>query len=294
MPDAQQLLITYAIPGVISLLAALIAWRPWSGASPRGHWAMTVALGLVLIVVVIRFAYQYKPPGWPPAQAEDWLFWAGIALLLLGLLDAFVPLWGEVRALLYLILAAALCYLLIRGVANRWEAHRVIVDITGPAVLIVLAGACIERTSEKNPGWAVPLVLLIAAGALAPWPLLHGSADFTFRAATLPVVLLPFVAVAAWAKQFTLSRGGAMAFAVLYGSMLVMCAGRLTDLPAWQAVVLAAAPVVPLIPLWTPLRGWKKPAVALAVALIMTLAVLIPAFVAWQKQQASPEAFWGA
>jgi hypothetical protein len=286
MPTTNQLLIAYAIPASLSLILSIIAWRPWSSAAPRGHWAMPVVLGLALATAMVGFAYQYKPPGWPPAQAEDWLFWGAIAVLLVGVLDALVPLWGEVRPLLTVTLAAALCYLLIAYVTKPWPPYQVLTHLGGAAVLIAAVAVAIERTSEKNPGWIVPLVLTICFFGVAPWPLLHETPSFSFRISVLPIVLLPIVAIAAWAKHVTLSRGGAMAFAVLYGAILVMCKGRIPDTPTWQLIVLAAAPLVSLIPLWTPLSGWKKPVISLAIATAMVLSVVIPAVMHYRQQQA--------
>jgi hypothetical protein len=297
MPSNQQLIIAYGIPAAISLIVALVAWRPWSSASPRGFWAMPVAMGVGIAMAVVGHAHQYKTPSFPPASAEDWLFHAGWMLLLLGLLDALVPLWGEVRAVLVVLLAAALCYLLLGRVVQNpetWPAHRILTCLGGAAVAIALAATFIERSSEREPGWVVPAALLICAMALAPWPLFLGSADFTFRAAALPAVLLPLVAVAAWSKKLTVSRGGAMAFAVLYGALIVLTKGRLPDVAPWQAIVLAAAPVVALVPLWTPLRGWKRPVLSVAIAGAMVLTATIPPFIQWYKEQGSPEAYWGA
>lgn len=291
-PTNQQILIAYVIPGALGLILAILAWRPWSSGAPRGHWAAPVAMGLGMACGIVGLAYQFKVPGLPPQASKDWLFHAALAIVILGLLDALVPLWGEVRALLMAILAAAVSYLLIWRMADRWPPH-LLLSYIGLFALAMTAGSiAIERTSERVPGWLVPAVLLISALGVAPWPVLMGSADFSFRAGILVAMLVPWVIVAAWSKKLTLSRGGAGAFAIFYGSTLITSFALISDVPVWQAIVLAATPIVGLVPLWFPLKGWKRPALSLGLVVAMLLAVQIPAYLAWKKIQDNPMAGW--
>ena len=288
----QQFLIAYVIPGAIGLIVAILAWRPWSSNVPRGAWGMPVAMGIGMAVGMVGLAYQFKPPGWPPQDSKDWLFHAALVVVVLGLIDALLPLWGEVRSLLWFALAATVSYLLIWRVADRWPPAQLLSILGGIAMAMTAGAMAIERTSERSPGWIVPAILLLSALGVAPWPLLVGSADLSFRAGILVAMLVPWVIVAAWSKKLTLSPGGAFAFALFFGPTLLTSYALIADVPAWQAIVLAAAPIVGLLPLWLPVSGWKRPALSLGLVIALLLAVQIPAYLAWKKLQESPEAYW--
>ncbi len=86
MVNAQDILRAIVVPAIVSTIVALLGrWRRWT-------WPMPVAIGAGFLTGAFLISGN---PGLPPADGTDWLLWAAIPAIILGLIDAFVSSrWG--------------------------------------------------------------------------------------------------------------------------------------------------------------------------------------------------------
>ncbi len=285
----HDILLTFGIPAGISLVLMLIAWRPWSASPAKGSWAGVLAVGGAVVVGLLTIdTVKWQWPGFPPHEAVDWLFFAGIAVAIVGLLDGLLTLWPELRALLVQLLATAVAYLVLQPIIqNRWTGEQAVLRIAGFAAAAVAGWFVIERTSDRRPDALPPLILTMSAGGLAAYMMLSGSVTYGERAGVIAAALGPIVLIALWCRRLSLSRGAAMAFVILFGGLLAACAVYPVSPVAWRLITLAAAPLVGLGALWIPLRGWKSAALSIGLTLIALAVVMIPALIEFKKAQES-------
>ena len=83
MISLSDILYGVLLPAAISLVIMLLAWRPWSGGSPKGHWAGAFAIGAAFAAGLLGLQTR---PAFPPNSAEDWLFHAAWIIAIIGLL----------------------------------------------------------------------------------------------------------------------------------------------------------------------------------------------------------------
>ena len=130
MLSTRDILLSVLLPGALSLVVMLLAWRPWRGrreidadedrrpgsaeldyapadrkTASGPFWASVLALGGVLLVAFPNILG--RAPGFPPTDFTTTLFYVAIGVSILSLLDALAPLPRWARLLLALLLPAA-------------------------------------------------------------------------------------------------------------------------------------------------------------------------------------------
>jgi hypothetical protein len=222
---------------------------------------------------------KWKWPGVPPLEAESWLIHAGIVVAVVGLLEALVSLWTELRALLVQALAITLLFLVLRPlVKNSWPGQFSVLLIGSGAVAAMALWLLIERTSERHSTALPPAVLTIAIAGLAVFESLTNSLDMALRAGALAATLGPIALIALWRPRIALGRGGATAVAVLFAGIVGACYAYTPELVTWRLLTIAALPYVGLALLWLPWGGWKRWAIALGPVVIVLATILILAY----------------
>jgi hypothetical protein len=127
------------------------------------------------------------------------------------------------------------------------------------------------------------------AAALGLYMMFNGSQTYGQRAGIIAAVVGPVVVIALIWKKTSLARGGVLAFVVLLGGLLATCYAYPDKVVLTRLLLIAAAPVIGLIPAIAPLKGWKRlVACALLAAIPLGLAV-VPAAVQFAHDFNAPK-----
>ncbi len=293
MITPHQILYSVVLPAAISLVLMLIATRPWSAASLRGYWAGPIAIGVSFSIGLLGLQTR---PALPPASAEDWLFHVGWMIAIVGVLTAVIRLPVMVRAIVTAVASAAVLYLVLKPLTvgstftpATWTTKEAATYIGAAALAMTFAFVLFEIASERWKDAVVPLLMTETAAALGLYILFNGSTTYGQRGGILAAAVGPVVVIALTWKKTSLARGGVLAFVVLVGGLLATFYAYPDKVVLYRLLLIAAAPVVGLIPAITPLKGWKRlAACALLAAIPLGLAV-VPAGIQFAHDLNAPK-----
>ena len=287
MITLQDILYGVLLPAAIALTVMLVAWRPWSSGSPKGYWGGALAIGAAFIAALINMQPR---PAFPPALAEDWLFHVAWMVVIVGLVLAFVKVPFAVRAVIAAVTSAAVTYLVLQPLIKRtWSAQESAIWVGSISAGMTLVFVLHEWISEKKHDASVPLVMALTAGGLGLFMMFSNSQSYGQRAGVLAAATAAITVVAIWSKKLSLARGGVLAFVLLFGGLLTTCYAYPDKVVPYRLLLIAAAPIVGLLPAITPLKGWKRwTAVVLLTALPLGGA-LLPAGLQFMKEFDAPK-----
>jgi hypothetical protein len=272
----RQLLLGAVLPGAISLVLFVVAWRAWqrrgsvNGTTPRGSWAGVIAMVLSYAMAVWATT-GIKP--WLPVAVQDRLVYVAFAVSSVALLDALVRLPWYLRGGSLVVVAVGAAWVLMDPLLAQDAVRRdAIIGLVSMAGLIVLVTSSLDWSSRKMPGPAVLLATYVWLACVATFIATSGSASLGQWVGGLAAAALAGAIVAFRARHGSLAYGGALA-AVTLAIATLGCAYYYgtADQPA-RALPVALAPVLGVAGTFPGVRGLRP----LWRGLIVILLVLIP------------------
>ncbi len=281
------------VPAGISLLLILVASRPWGAGGARGYWAGPIAIGVSFSIGLLGLQTR---PQLPPTSAEDWLFHVGWMIAIVGLLTAVMRLPITIRAIVTALASATVLYLVLKPLTvgstfapATWTSNQAAAYIGLSALAMTVAFVLLEIASERWKDAVVPLLMTETAAALGLYMIFNGSQTYGQRAGIIAAAVGPVMVVALIWKKTSLARGGVMAIVALLGGLLATCYAYPDKVVLYRLLLIAAAPIIGLIPAVTPLRGWKRlVACALLAAILLGFAV-VPAAIQFAHEFNAPK-----
>jgi len=170
-----------------------------------------------------------------------------------------------------------------------WSTKDAAMYIGAIALAMTVVFTLFEIGSERWKDAVVPLLMTETAAALGLYMMFNGSQTYGQRAGILAAAVGPVMLIAFIWKRLSLARGGVLAFVVLFGGLLATCYAYPDKVVLYRLLLIAAAPIVGLIPAITPLKGWKRyVACALLAAIPLGLAV-VPAGMEFAHDFSAPK-----
>jgi len=270
--------------GVASGLVLFLLW-PWR----RAAWPGAVAVGAGFLTTVLLAFVGWGRERWTDPDNWAWLEWnppdatrlaphLAVGGAVLGVVLSLKRVPELVRWILPLAASAGLVWLVL----GDWAPHRWPDDKERALWLGGLAGGLFvvwklyDGTTRRSPGFAAPLMLMLAAGAaghaVGQW---GGSGLLGQYAGALAAALAPCVLFGLILKDKTLGEGAVAVTAMLLGFVL-LCSVYFAQLPDWSAALLAVAPGAVLFRK----PRWLGPAL---------FAAIVGAALAWSWRAAQPE-----
>jgi len=270
-----------------------IAWRPWSEGAPAGQWGGGLAIGAAFSAGLLGLQAM---PATPPASAEDWLFHAGIAVAVLGLIDGLIRLPKVVRILIVVAVSAATIYLVLQPLTKgttfsppQWSGKEAATYIGAIVIAMTISFLILDRFAEKLRDGTVPLLMTISAGGLALYMMFSSSQSYGQRAGILTAAAAGIFIIAIWSKKLSVARGGVLAFVVLFGGLLATCYAYPDKPVPYRLVLIGLSPIIGLIPAVLPMRPWKRWIVCAIFAAIPLGISLIPAAIQFAHEFNAPK-----
>ena len=263
------------IPAVVAGAALLAAWRPWRKQAPvvDGFWGGALGLGLGYLA---GHAGLQGLPGFPPAEATQWLVYLALAAPLLGLATALreVPAW--LRLGLQVVFSFATpTVLLHQMITHTWGVEAGAVLIVGLGTGIFLLWTVIEALSRRETGPSLPLALTIVAAGSAAVVLFSGSASLGQLGGVLAATLSVAFSVACFKPSLTLARGAVPVVVVLLSALWII-GFFFAEVQLPSALLLVVAPLAA----WVAKVRALKDRPSWQVLLARATAVLVPVSVA--------------
>lgn len=239
-------LLKQILPAVLLAMAVtagvqgLALWR----GSRRAQRALTpVGVGLGY------FSGHFFVTGWtpfPPTDTTNWLPYFGLAAAGLGMIWGALPKSAPAWAALFLLALTALRLLLEPKFRYGWAAGQGWIWVVGLAIAVAMLGIVLSALVRRSSATIeVPFILLMVAAGISATLMLSGSLLLGQFGATFTGVLLGAL-VFSW-RGSTEIDGLAPVVSMFVGALLA-CGYFFAGLPGPAAALLAAAPVVALIP----------------------------------------------
>jgi hypothetical protein len=182
-------------------------------------------------------------PGFPPAEAADWLVFLALPLAALGLVAAYLQMAMPLRAVLLAIAVPAVLWILARPLLTAREpmagdtfARLMIASGAGVVSLVALDGLSGRASALRQSA-----ILLAAAVPAAAALVLAGSLRYAEIAAILAASEAGALAAYLVLGHAALARGSVFVVGTLLGGLL-WCGHSYADLATSDALLLAAAP----------------------------------------------------
>jgi len=243
----------------------------WGKERTRGALG-PLALGVAYVVGHLLIA------GWtsfPPADTTNWLPYFALAAAVLGVFCANLPLTAWARGVTFgLVSIGALRLLLNPKFQYGWSPSEGWAWVAGLGSAIVLLAIILDGLARR-PGTAVemPLFLLIVSAGTSGAVMLSGS--MLLGQFTMVLAAALFGSLVFTAGKVPLGRGIVPVFSLLLGALLAS-GYFFAELPLTSAVLLAFAPILPLIPTRKSNKllalGIRAALVSIPVALALVLA----------------------
>jgi hypothetical protein len=274
MPTPTDILWLAVLPAIVAALA-MLATRPWRRGRDLSGLGATAA-----IVAGFGLAYygQWRLPEFPPPSAQGWLFYLGIPVLIVAIVQALVKsdIAGAVLSCLVLF---ATPVLLLKNQRTNLGPEVFWTWVIGGGLAMVLWWLAMEPLARRGRGGSIPLALAMVAGVCGI-SIMNANSQTAGRVAGSIAVPLVVIALAGfWSKGRVVARGGTLAIGVLMLGMLLFAYHFAPDSMPYVFLL----PLAPLA-LWAgEMRGlgdrdsWTRVAVRW-VAVIAVLA--LPAFAA--------------
>jgi hypothetical protein len=255
------------------LLAAVVmlATRPWRRGRDLAGWGAAVAIAGGFM---IAFVHHFEVPPFPPASAQQWIFFLAVPLAAVGVATAMVrSKWFGILA--PVVILGVVPWLMLRKFnfetpELRWA------WIGGGAMAIIAWWAGMEPLARRGRGGSLPLLLALVIG-ITGLAIIDGGIRTLGEATGSVAFPLIIIAIAATrARGASMARGGALVFAGLFGGLLIC--GRLLGYPGVPLLHVALLALAPLAAWAGELPGlgkpdsWKRFAVR-AVAVLVVLAL---------------------
>jgi hypothetical protein len=269
----RDILFLVGLP-VLLAAVAMLATRPWRRGRDLGGWGAAVAIagGLQL-----AFVNEFGVPRFPPASAQQWIFYFAVPLVLVAGALVFVKSkWFAIVA--PLVVLGAIPWVMLRNFSFdtpqlRWT------WIAGGAVAIIAWWAAMEPLARRARGGALPLLLGVVMGVTGLAIIDGGIKTLGFVTGSVAFPLFVVAAAATWSRGSSVARGGVLTLAGLLGALLIC--GHLLGYPGVPILDVALLALAPLAAWAGELPGLGKPdswkrGVIRVVAVLAVLA--LPAF----------------
>jgi hypothetical protein len=293
MFTTREIVYSAVVPAALSLLILAIAWRPWRRTDPvlRGHWGGALAAGASFLAAYALL--DGEVPAWPPAQSRHWLFYAAIALTVLGVADAalhrIVHVRDWVRGEAALVVCALLVPCLFRPLieAQTWPPASAVEWVVGMVVALHLAWASTELLVGRLPRAVGPAVLLVFCAGAALTLMLSGSIVYGRLAGVMAVVAGAGVLTALPAPGFSLARCGVSVLVPITVAIIYL-GHHLSELDTVNASLLLTSLFLPWLGRLRVLsarRTWVRAIVAVLLVGLPVGAAVTRAAVAFHRAQ---------
>jgi hypothetical protein len=278
MLSLHEILLCFVLPAGVSAVVMLLGWWRSGNASPRGEWAAAVALGLGLCIGYFNLTEAHFIPSIPPASAVDWIFHIAWIVAVLGVILSLGRPRPWIAVALTMLTATIAAFLIMWPILRRsYHPHERVVLLS---IVAIAAGALewsLDRAASRVRGVTMPLILAIPTAVLAMFLVFFASFPSGFRTGVIACVLLPMVVLAVFLKPLSVARGGVFVWVVLFISLLATTLMYPYDVTPAEVVLIAVAPLLGLLPLFTPLKGWKRLTACGVVMLVPLAYVMVPA-----------------
>jgi len=253
------------LPGLLTLVVGLLAWRPWGrGASlGTGRAASTVALGGAFVLAwIILFGGLNQ---FPPTDATSWGVFLVMGLSVWGVVEALVKVPPPARIGVAMLGVSVFVYFLIKPlvVSKALAASQGASAMGGLTILILAWWASVEllerrgfeRTTEESStpmsgqnGLTSAGVLLVLTTTIAMVHGMSGSFSFSQKAGFMSAGIGGIALVALWAvtRSRTMSLAHGPVLVVVAGAGMLLATGRfyseITWASTWLIVLIPFAP----------------------------------------------------
>ena len=255
------ILLQQLLPGII--VGAVITGAVLAAAArfPSVHrWAGAVALGAGYVGGHAMAIGRW--PSFPPVEATHWLLYFALAAVILGLLDAFLPdtrRW--LRFFVWLVFNGVfICVLLHSKWKYAWRLSEGLLWLGGLLAIMLFVSACFETIAQPSSSRpALSLILAIISAGTSVALMVSGSLLLGQLALIVGTIATVAWLAACWIPSLSLRRR-AVPIVVLLLAGLWLSGYFYAELPAVSALLLAASPVLALVPFGnTPLsRKWRS------------------------------------
>jgi hypothetical protein len=216
--------------------------------------------------------------GWtpfPPTDTTNWLPYFALFAAAIGSLSYLLSSRFARIAVLGFICVGAMRLLLAPKFQYGWSAEQGWLWVGGLGCVAVLQALSLEAIARRSLiALELPLLLIIVSAGIAGALMLSGSLLLgQFGAVLLAAVLGSLV----FTWRGGIGGDGAAAVLSVVGVALLASGYFFAELPVLSAVLLAAAPVVPLIPIGIPSPRWAA-AVRVAVVVAAVSGAILAAY----------------
>lgn len=259
--------------GTIALCWLLPPLRKWG-------WLCGSAFGLAIGVAVFGAWFaENGAPSFPVQRRSEWL---ALAAVFAGVAAVFAALTGtrafpvpHLTALLVGGLLAAAPWIagFAGGKDRPFFADMAIADQLGLGLAVAFGYLALHDVAERRTGMTLPLVFMLAFGALAPLADHAGWISLTFIAMAASATCFIAALCARFGGSPSIGRGGLLAVIILL-AILPVAGYRQTfhEIPWWCFLLIAASPLALLpfeLKLFDKLPPWGGVALRLGVVAIL-------------------------
>lgn len=276
MLTASDILFGAALPFALSLAVLLLI---------RKRWAAPLAIGVsftLAFALIEGFAHLF-----PPSSAVAWLFYVGLLLTVLGLLDAAIamPIWLRPIAV-FIGTAIGLGLLLRFNFANHtWNLVHGLAYLAILAAIATIWWATLESTASEG-GILMPVAAMLITGIGGLVSMLVAD-QIDGQALGALATALAGAALAGLLAKIPFTRGMAV---VVSGIAVCALASAyfVSDVPMLDLGLVAIAPLLLFATRWLPLprRPWLRSAIRLIITLIPLLIALGLAVAQFKREAA--------
>ncbi|MDW8105528.1 MAG: hypothetical protein RMK92_10995 [Armatimonadota bacterium] len=278
----QQLFWGAVLPATITFVLLLVSWRAWRREGAPTHWGIPLALAAGYLFAHWRILGL--PLGFPPVDANEWLFVVAIAAGAWGFAEHTLASRRLLRDIGRAILVAVVSWLVLRPLMGGvWQGSAAYLWWLSLALGWWLWWSLQERLAERVPGLPLPLVLSMVAGGGGFVLLWSNSSSLSQLSGAVAAVVGALIPLVWWRRDGRLGAGGVAWTAGVLGLIWVN-AVAFVPVPLWRIgalVVASLTPAVALLPAWRQRPVWGTLAACALLTAVVLAAVMFPTYRAY-------------
>ncbi len=274
------------LPGLVSLSANLVAWRPWRKTDrvENGHWGWALGLGGGYAAGQVALT---EWPAFPPPEASQWLIYFSLSGMILGIglgLRAYSA-WID-WSLRTVLLGAVLPLLMWARIHYAWTLLETVFWLAGMGMAGLVQWWHLSRLAGQEKGGALPFFLAWLSMILGIVLFFSGSLKLAQFGMVLGAALGGGLGVAWWHGKTAMHPTAFPVFVPLYFG-LILIGYFYAEMPVASALLLMGAPAlvwISRIKRFLKSPSWVRYSMTgLAVLVVSLLSV----YLAWQAYGAT-------